>query len=213
MKDGVTGNTFNNTANKTAIGQARHLDAIDPDTGLLADARQEPSPNCNDRPGGSAIDLLVIHNISLPPGQFGGGYIQQFFQNCLTPDAHPYFAEIAELQVSAHLLITREGQAIQFVPFHRRAWHAGVSCFQGRQQCNDFSIGIELEGADDIPYTDAQYARLQSISCALLQAYPAITPERIVGHSDIAPGRKTDPGPAFNWPRYRASLVAGAADR
>jgi len=173
-----------------------------------------PSPNCNDRPDGE-ISLLVIHNISLPPGQFGGQGIRRLFTNCLDPDEHPYYREIHQLEVSAHLLIGRDGELTQFVPFDRRAWHAGRSCFQGREACNDFSIGIELEGADDIPYSEQQYAALIGVTRALMGAYPDIGPQRICGHSDIAPGRKTDPGPAFDWRRYRRALSAyqESADR
>lgn len=180
---------------------------IDPSTGLLDAARYVPSPNCDDRPEGMPVDLLIIHNISLPPGEFGGPYIEQLFTNCLAPGAHPYFEAICHLQVASHLLIRRTGEIIQFVPFHKRAWHAGESAFAGRTRCNDFSIGIELEGADDIPFEAGQYDRLIEISRNLLQTYPGITSDRIVGHSDVAPGRKTDPGPAFDWPRYRAGLV------
>ncbi len=164
------------------------------------------SPNFNQRPDNTAISLLVIHNISLPPGDFGGGYVQQFFQNKLDASVHPYFATIAELKVSAHLFIERDGKITQFVPFDSRAWHAGSSSFAGVANCNDYSIGIELEGADDIPYTDAQYTALEKVSRQLLLTYPKLTPERITGHSDIAPGRKTDPGPAFDWQRYRNVL-------
>ncbi|MBV0932707.1 1,6-anhydro-N-acetylmuramyl-L-alanine amidase AmpD [Marinobacterium weihaiense] len=164
-----------------------------------------PSPNCNTRPAGE-ISLLVIHNISLPPGQFGGGHVTELFTNCLDPQAHPFFAKLDGLEVSAHLLIERDGSMIQFVPFDRRAWHAGRSCFDGREACNDFSIGIELEGADDIPYTDAQYQVLAAVTRTLLVTYPNLTRDRITGHSNIAPGRKTDPGPAFDWARYRQSL-------
>jgi AmpD protein len=152
--------------------------------------------------------LLVIHNISLPPGQFGGPWIEQLFQNRLDPEAHPYFGPIASVPVSAHLLIRRDGESLQFVDLRRRAWHAGRSDFMGRQACNDFSIGIELEGADTIPFTDAQYNRLTATSVEIMRRFPKITPARVVGHSDIAPGRKTDPGPAFDWPRYRAMLAA-----
>lgn len=174
--------------------------------GLLSPARQLASPNCNERPL-DEISLLVIHNISLPPGQFGGCHINELFTNCLDPAAHPYFRDIAGLEVSAHLLIDREGAVTQFVPFDKRAWHAGRSCFGGRENCNDFSIGIELEGTDDMPFTALQYAVLGAVTTALLAAYPALTPARITGHSDIAPGRKTDPGPCFDWPRYRALLT------
>ena len=174
--------------------------------GWLDQARRVPSPNMNERPRPIDINLLVIHNISLPPEQFGGGYIEQFFTNQLDPTEHPYFATIAELEVSSHLLITREGEYVQFVGFDRRAWHAGRSCFERRDNCNDFSIGIELEGTDTLAYTESQYQALSRVTQALCVAYPAITPERIVGHSDIAPGRKTDPGPAFDWGYYKTLL-------
>jgi AmpD protein len=174
--------------------------------GFLPDARQVPSPNCDERPAGTTIDLLVIHNISLPPGRFGGPWIEALFQNRLDPRAHPYFAGVADRRVSAHLLIRRDGELIQFVDLRRRAWHAGPSHFAGRAACNDYSIGIELEGADEVPFTDAQYDRLAAVTEILMQRWPAITAARIVGHSDIAPGRKTDPGPAFDWVRYRAAI-------
>jgi AmpD protein len=176
--------------------------------GQLIGARQAPSPNCDKRPDGVAVDLLVIHNISLPPNEFGGPWIEALFQNRLDPMAHPYFADIARVRVSAHLLIRRDGELIQFVDLRRRAWHAGRSCFNGRDACNDYSIGIELEGADHIPFSDAQYARLGRVTGQLMQRFPAITAERITGHSDIAPGRKTDPGPAFDWARYLDCLIA-----
>ncbi len=172
----------------------------------LRGAESCPSPNYNERPAGCGIDLLVLHNISLPPGRFGTGCIQRFFQNRLEVAADPFFREIAALQVSAHLLIDRQGVVTQFVPFNLRAWHAGVSCYDGRQQCNDFSIGIELEGTDELPYSDPQYDVLVAVCDALLKHYPALSPERIVGHCDIAPGRKTDPGPAFDWSRFRTGL-------
>ena len=172
----------------------------------LLGARFCASPNHNARPAGCTIDLVVLHNISLPPGEYGTGCVARFFQNGLDPAEHPYFATIAGLEVSAHLLIERSGAVVQFVPFDRRAWHAGQSCWQGRSNCNDFSIGIELEGTDQQPYSDAQYAVLAEVIAILQRHYPGITPERIVGHSDIAPGRKTDPGPAFDWPRLRAQL-------
>lgn len=165
-----------------------------------------PSPNFNVRPENSEIDLLIIHNISLPPGEFGGGYVQQFFQNKLDSCQHPYFETIAELKVSAHLFIERDGKVTQFVPFTARAWHAGNSCFADVADCNNYSIGVELEGTDEIPYTDAQYLALEKVSRQLLLTYPKLTPERITGHSDVSPGRKTDPGPAFDWQRYRTSL-------
>jgi AmpD protein len=164
-----------------------------------------PSPNCNDRPG-REVSLLVIHNISLPPGEFGGGHIAELFTNRLEPGGHPFFAAIQGLQVSAHLLIERDGRLTQFVPFDRRAWHAGRSSFRGRTACNDFSIGIELEGTDHLPYSEAQYERLIAVTRALLATYPLLSPDTIVGHSDIAPGRKSDPGPAFDWERLLAAL-------
>ncbi|NEV62012.1 1,6-anhydro-N-acetylmuramyl-L-alanine amidase AmpD [Thiorhodococcus minor] len=177
-------------------------------TGWLAGAQRHSSPNCDERPAGTEIDLLVIHNISLPPGDFSGDWIDDLFLNRLDPSAHPYFAPIARVRVSAHLLIRRDGGLIQYVPFGLRAWHAGVSCFEGRERCNDFSIGIELEGTDLTPFTDAQYRVLADCSRAILHQYPSITKTRITGHSNIAPGRKTDPGPAFDWPRYFATLDA-----
>jgi len=170
--------------------------------GWLAMARQVPSPNYNPRPANTPIRLIVMHNISLPPAQFGGGYIEQFFQNQLDPSLHPYFEEIQDLQVSAHLLITRLGEVIQFVSLDDRAWHAGRSCYQGVENCNDFSIGIELEGTDDLPFTEAQYQALTPLLAAIQQAYPA-TVGHITGHSDIAPNRKTDPGVCFDWSRVR----------
>ena len=172
------------------------------ESGLLAEARQCPSPNCDERPAGCPIDLLVIHNISLPPGQFGGTWIDDLFLNCLDPDAHPYFRDIFSRRVSSHLLIRRDGELIQYVPLHLRAWHAGHSSYQGRDRCNDFSIGIELEGKDDIAYADAQYQALVDTTLTVMAGYPKITPNRITGHSEIAPGRKTDPGPVFDWQRY-----------
>jgi AmpD protein len=174
--------------------------------GWLDGAEQCASPNFNQRPEHTTISLLVIHNISLPPGEFGGGYVQQFFQNTLDSTLHPYFTIIAELKVSAHLFVERDGKVTQFVPFNARAWHAGNSSFEGVADCNNYSIGIELEGADDIPYSDAQYRALEKVSRQLMLTYPKLTPERITGHSDIAPGRKTDPGPAFDWLRFRNSL-------
>ena len=178
------------------------------DAGWLRGARRLPSGNANERPDPGEISLLVIHNISLPPGRFGGGFVEQLFLNCLDCTMHPYFERLQGLRVSAHLLIDRRGRLTQFVPFDRRAWHAGESRFEGRPHCNDFSVGIELEGTDERPYTRAQYARLVRVTRALMRAYPAITAGRIVGHEHIAPGRKTDPGPAFDWVRYRAALAA-----
>jgi len=179
---------------------------LDPITGWCDDARHCPSPNCNDRPL-AEVSLLVIHNISLPPAQFGTGKVQAFFQNRLDCTEHPYFAGIADLRVSAHFLIERDGVVTQFVSCHQRAWHAGVSCFEGREGCNDFSLGIELEGTDDQPFTDAQYQALVGLTRQIQAVFPAVTVARICGHSDIAPTRKTDPGPCFDWSRYRAALL------
>lgn len=171
----------------------------------LAGVRYCASPNCNARPPDAVPSLIVVHGISLPPGEFGGPHIEALFTNRLDPAGHPYFATIAGLQVSAHVLVRRDGELVQFVPFDLRAWHAGASSYQGRSNCNDFSIGIELEGTDDIPYTDAQYQRLAELIRALARAYPA-TRGHVAGHSDIAPGRKTDPGPSFDWARLRSLL-------
>jgi AmpD protein len=179
---------------------------IDTDTGLIEPARHRPSPNCDDRPAGVEPELLVVHGISLPPGEFGGPEIEQLFTNRLDWDTHPYFQEIRGLEVSAHLLIRRDGEVVQFVPFTQRAWHAGDSTFRGRATCNDYSIGIELEGEDEIPYSDAQYAALAAVTRAILRAYPGITARTLAAHSDIAPGRKTDPGPAFDWLRLYDDL-------
>lgn len=169
----------------------------------LPDARRVDSPNFSDRPLGEPVSLLVIHNISLPPREYGGPWIDSLFTNSLPPDAHPYFEKIAHLRVSAHLLIRRDGELVQYVPLNKKAWHAGVSCYGGREACNDFSIGIELEGSDDDPFTEQQYQQLVDLTRRLQSLFPAIGNEQIVGHSDIAPGRKTDPGPCFDWQRYR----------
>lgn len=174
--------------------------------GWVADARRCPSAHYNARPSGQPISLLVIHSISLPPGQFGGGYVQQFFCGQLDTRIHPYFSDIAGLRVSAHFLIERTGDVTQFVSCLDRAWHAGASQHGGRSDCNDFSIGIELEGTDDTPFTDSQYVALTRLSTALMSRFPAITLSRITGHEHIAPGRKTDPGPCFDWQRYLSSL-------
>ncbi len=182
---------------------------IDPETGLLGDATQVPSLNCDARPDGSPIDLLVIHAISLPAGKFGGPWIDALFCNRLDPAAHPDFARICQLTVSAHALIRRNGEIIQYVPFQQRAWHAGQSSFQGRERCNDFSIGIELEGCDDKPFEAIQYQKLAQLAHTLMHTYPAIKPGNITGHSDIAPDRKTDPGPYFDWDRLRQLLANG----
>ena len=179
---------------------------IDRLTGIVDAARQVASPNCDERPAGVAAELIVLHGISLPPGRFGGDAIDRLFTNALPPEEHPYFREIAGLRVSSHLLIRRDGELVQYVALHRRAWHAGDSCYRGRRTCNDFSIGIELEGVDDMPYADAQYARLAETLRALFTTYAELDRRRIVGHCDIAPGRKTDPGAAFDWPRLYRSL-------
>lgn len=173
--------------------------------GQLIGARQVPSPNYNERPQGTEIQLLVIHNISLPPSQFGGGYIEKFFQNQLDWNEHPYFKTIEGMQVSAHVLILRTGEVLQFVNFNDRAWHAGRSSYLGKAECNDYSIGIELEGSDDQPFSDLQYQALSQVTHALRQAYPKIS-SHIAGHSDIAPQRKTDPGPYFQWQKFRDLL-------
>lgn len=191
----------------------RAIPRVDSTTGLVSGARQLHSPHCDARPAGATIDLLVIHGISLPPAEFGGPWIERLFMGTLPPEAHPYFATVAPLRVSAHLLIRRDGELVQFVPLQRRAWHAGNSSFEGRNACNDYSIGIELEGTDAIPYTPAQYAALATVSREILSANPAMTPGRIVGHSDIAPGRKTDPGPAFDWQHFRQLLASALASR
>ena len=180
---------------------------VDPATGLAQQLRQVLSPHCDERPAGVGPELIIVHGISLPPGEFGGPWIDQLFTGGLRPGAHPYFATVANLRVSAHLLVRRDGQAVQYVPFGLRAWHAGASSWRGRAACNDFSIGIELEGADDRPYEAAQYLTLAALIGALCRAYPALAADRVVGHSDVAPGRKTDPGAAFDWPRLRALLA------
>ncbi|MEG3126505.1 1,6-anhydro-N-acetylmuramyl-L-alanine amidase AmpD [Pantoea cypripedii] len=173
--------------------------------GWINSARKVPSPHFNQRPENETPSVLIIHNISLPPGEFGGPWIDRLFTGTLPADAHPYFADIAHLRVAAHCLIRRDGELVQYVSFDERAWHAGVSQFEGRENCNDFSMGIELEGTDTQPYTDAQYATLQAVTALLMQHYP-LTAERITGHSNIAPERKTDPGPAFDWERYKHAL-------
>ena len=174
--------------------------------GWLTGVIRKECPNFDERPTDCEPSLLVIHNISLPPGEYGGPWIDDLFCNRLDSTAHPYFSKIAGLSVSSHILIRRDGEIRQYVSFDKRAWHAGKSCFEGRTACNDFSIGIELEGCDDEPYQAAQYQILIELTTILQQRYPAILAERIVGHSDIAPERKTDPGPAFDWPRDREML-------
>ena len=187
---------------------------VDLESGLLRGARQIPSPNHDSRPAGVEADLIVVHGISLPPGEFGGPWIDRLFTNALPAEAHPYFAEVAALRVSSHLVIRRDGTITQYVSFAQRAWHAGQSSYNGREACNDFSIGVELEGTDTLAYEAPQYQSLAEVIAALCAAYPKLTPARLVGHSDIAPGRKTDPGPAFDWPHARRLIAnAGAVPR
>lgn len=183
---------------------------LDPASGWLSGVRRVPSPNFDERPPDTELGLIVVHGISLPPGRFGGGWIDRFFCNELPANADPYFATIHTMQVSSHALIVRDGTLTQYVPFTARAWHAGRSLYCGRTACNDFSVGIELEGTDDIPYTDAQYETLAQLIGVLKGGYPSLRTADVVGHSDIAPGRKTDPGPAFDWVRLR-TLLTGAA--
>ncbi len=190
------------------LSEAEQLNyTVSPGAGLIRPGTQCPSPNQDDRPAGSEPELIIIHSISLPPGNFGGPHVQELFTNCLDWDAHPYFAEIRGLEVSAHLLIRRDGELIQFVPFTERAWHAGESSFRGQSGCNDFSIGIELEGEDETPYDDRQYSVLSEVLQALLTAYPCISSREVAAHSDVAGGRKTDPGPAFDWLRLYDGLA------
>jgi len=180
---------------------------IDSESGLVKEARQVSSPNCDGRPQRCEPDLIVIHGISLPPGEFGGQWIDRLFTNCLDSSEHPYFQEIADLRVSSHLLVRRDGELVQYVPLIKRAWHAGESCYKNRSQCNDFSIGIELEGADNIAYTDEQYDVLCTTIAALRTTVESLRDAPIVGHNEIAPDRKTDPGPAFDWRRFRDQLA------
>jgi AmpD protein len=184
---------------------------VDIDSGLMRGVRQIASPNRDARPPGVAADLIVVHGISLPPGEFGGPWIDRLFANTLPAEVHPYFAEVAALRVSSHLAVARDGAVTQYVKFTERAWHAGQSNYRGREACNDFSVGVELEGTDMLPYEPAQYGALAEIVAALCAAYPRLSPDRLVGHSDIAPGRKTDPGPAFDWPRARSLIAAAMA--
>jgi AmpD protein len=182
---------------------------VDTATGRLRGVRQVLSAHQDARPAGVLPELIIVHGISLPPGEYGGPWIDRLFTGGLPPDAHPYFAPIAAVRVSAHLLVRRDGALVQYVPFHARAWHAGVSEYQGRTGCNDFSIGIELEGTDDAAYEPAQYQALAAAIRALLRAYPGLHRDRVVGHSDVAPGRKTDPGLSFDWARLRADVARG----
>ena len=181
--------------------------AIDRKTGWVDGIRRVVSPNCDERPHGCELDLIVIHGISLPPGNFGGPWIDHFFTNTLCRDDHDYFGTIEHLRVSAHILIRRDGGLTQYVPFTARAWHAGDSNYCGRRGCNDFSVGIELEGEDGAAYESAQYVALVKLVGELRRAYPTLLDAELVGHCDIAPGRKTDPGPAFDWDRLRRALA------
>ena len=180
---------------------------IDPASHLVVGVRFAPSPNFDERPEGVPVSLVVVHNISLPPNEFGGPYIEQLFTNQLDPNAHPYFEEIKDHKVSAHVLIRRDGEVVQFVPFNKRAWHAGESKYKDCENCNDFAIGIELEGADETPYEEAQYLVLATLVDSLRVVYPSLSKEDIVGHSDIAPNRKSDPGLAFKWQDFRELLA------
>jgi AmpD protein len=181
---------------------------IDTASGLVQPARQVASPNFDERPDGAYPELILVHGISLPPDEYGGPYIDQLFMNALPASGHPYFEKIAGLKVSTHVLIRRDGELVQYVPFHHRAWHAGASNYCGRERCNDFSIGIELEGSDEVAYEPVQYRKLAELIATLCKAYPTLSSSRVVGHSDVSPGRKTDPGLAFDWVRLRAMLRA-----
>jgi N-acetyl-anhydromuramoyl-L-alanine amidase len=194
------------SASSATTGNEMRALPIERATGLIAGVRQVLSPHFDARPKGIEPELIVVHAISLPPGEFGGPWIDRLFAGDLPPAAHSAFHDVALLRVSAHALIRRDGGITQYVPFGMRAWHAGESQYRGRGGCNDFSIGIELEGTDATPYTDAQYASLAALVTALLASYPTLSTDRIAGHSDIAPGRKTDPGPAFDWQRWRRML-------
>ena len=189
---------------KSAPGDWLDIDAA---TGWMSASHRVLSPNCDPRPAGHQPELIVVHGISLPPGRYGGPWIDRLFTNALPLEADPYFATIQELRVSSHVLIARDGALTQYVPFGMRAWHAGPSNWCGREACNDFSIGIELEGADQEPYDDRQYPVLAALITALQRAYPSLASGAIAGHSDIAPGRKTDPGPAFDWRRLEREVV------
>jgi AmpD protein len=181
---------------------------ISRDSGWLDGVTRVPSPNCDARPAGCEPSLIVVHGISLPPGEFGGPWIDRLFTNTLPVDEHEYFAEISGLEVSAHVLIRRDGELRQYVPFHVRAWHCGESSWCGREVCNDFSVGIELEGTDELAYTDAQYDLLTALVVELRRTYASLRDADIVGHEHIAPGRKTDPGPAFDWDRLNRSVAS-----
>lgn len=174
------------------------------ENGWLLEAERTPSPHHDARPGGASVELVVVHGISLPPGEYGGPFVAGLFTGALDASAHPYFRAIAGLEVSSHVLIRRDGSLVQFVPFDARAWHAGRSSWNGREACNDFSVGIELEGCDEHPYADAQYRCLAAVIGALRDAYPTLAADAVAGHAEVAPGRKTDPGPAFDWDRLAA---------
>jgi AmpD protein len=186
---------------------------VDLKSGLMRGVRQIASPNHDPRPAGVDADLIVVHGISLPPGEFGGPWIDRLFTNSLPAQAHPYFAEVNSLRVSSHLVVMRDGAVTQYVKFTERAWHAGKSVYRGRDACNDFSVGVELEGTDTLPYEAAQYSALAEVVAALLAAYPRLSADRLTGHSDIAPGRKTDPGPAFDWPLARRLIGDASSAR
>jgi len=175
--------------------------------GAVSTAKQVPSLNCDDRLEGMDIEAIIIHAISLPPGKYEGEYVEQFFCNGLDEDAYPYFVEIAGVKVSSHFYIRRNGELVQFVSVDKRAWHAGASCCMGREAVNDFSIGIELEGCDEDVFEDVQYQTLVELTRTLISAIPTLSVEHIYGHADIAPGRKTDPGPGFDWKHYREKLI------
>lgn len=181
---------------------------VDPESGQIAEARQVPSPNFDERPAGCQPELIVLHGISLPPGRFGGPWIDHLFTNSLDPGAHPYFEELRDVRVSAHVLVRRDGALVQYVPLNARAWHAGESCFEGRDCCNDYSIGIEFEGTDELAYAPEQYESAAELIRSLRRAIGSLAHAPVVGHSDIAPGRKTDPGPTFDWQRLHALLNA-----
>jgi len=182
------------------------MQTVNGNSGLLGGIIYRNSPNCNERPLGCEINMVVVHGISLPAGEFGGEWVDRLFLNNIKGDEHPGFSDLMGVKVSSHLFIRRTGEVIQYVPFDRRAWHAGVSQFEERDNCNDFSIGIELEGTDEIAYENEQYTALIEVVVSLLRAYPGISEQRVVGHVDIAPGRKTDPGHAFNWPMFRDAV-------
>ena len=203
--------TVKNTDANNVVEKSVEANTFEVKSGWLANVEHQPSPHFTPRESCGDISLLVVHNISLPPGQFGGDHITDLFLGQLKVNADPYFEEIAQLQVSAHCLIRRDGQIIQYVSFNDKAWHAGYSVFNAREKCNDFSIGIELEGTDTVPYTEKQYLQLAGLTLTLQRYYPDISSQNIVGHCDIAPERKTDPGESFNWPYFRQCLTQGLA--